>query len=108
VPLKGWCHKIFWLQVFLCSLFPQAPKKSIKIISNFLKILEIFASPGAPQVSTTLVANLQPVSTTPAENFYTGTDGFVGKLPPLSTTPAVNLPLTPVANNGNNIRLITP
>jgi hypothetical protein len=34
-----------------------------------------------------------------------------GKLPPVSTAPAANLPplsLTPVANNGNNIRLLTP
>jgi hypothetical protein len=34
-----------------------------------------------------------------------------GKLPPVSTTPAVNLPLvstTPVANNWNNIRMLTP
>ena len=33
-----------------------------------------------------------------------------GKLPPVSTTPAANLPpvSTPVANNGNNIRLLTP
>jgi hypothetical protein len=32
-------------------------------------------------------------------------------LPPVSTTPAANLPLvslTPVANKGNNIRLLTP
>jgi hypothetical protein len=33
--------------------------------------VEIFVSQGAPQVSTTLAANLPPVSTTPAENFAT-------------------------------------
>jgi hypothetical protein len=46
-----------------------------------------------PPVSTTPAANLPPVSMTPAANFF---------LP---------LPLvlwTPVANNGNNIRLLTP
>jgi len=82
------------------------------------------------------VANLPPVSATPAANFYTifasvvdtggkfatgfndtggkfatGVNDAGGKLPPVSTTPAANLPpvsLTPVANNGNNIRLQTP
>jgi hypothetical protein len=55
-----------------------------------------------------------PVSATPAANFYTIFACVVdtgGKLPPASTTPAANLPpvsLTPVANNGNNIRLQTP
>jgi hypothetical protein len=43
-----------------------------------------------------------------ARKFVAATDG---KLPPVSTTPAVNLlpvSLTPVANNGNSIRLPTP
>jgi hypothetical protein len=38
----------------------------------------------------------------------TGVNDAGGKLPPVSTTPAANFPLvllTPVANNGNNIRL---
>jgi hypothetical protein len=89
-----------------------------------------------PLVSTTPAANLPPVSTTPAANFATsfpcvvdtggkfatgvnntggkfasGVNDAGGKLPPVSTTPAANLPpvsLTPVANNGNNIRLLTP
>jgi hypothetical protein len=68
---------------------------------------------------------LPPVSTTPAANFATsspcvvytggkfaaGVNDAGGKLPPVSTTPAANLPpvsLTPVENNGNNIRLQTP
>ncbi len=79
---------------------------------------------------------MPPVSTTPAANsatsspcvvdtsgkFATGDNDTGGKfaavvndaggnLPPVSTTPAGNLPLvslTPVANNGNNIRLLTP
>ncbi len=86
--------------------------------------------------STTPVANLPPVSMTPAANFVTSSPCVVdtggkfatgvndtggkfaavvndagGKLPPVSTTPAANLPpvsLTPVANNWNNIRLQTP
>jgi hypothetical protein len=74
------------------------------------------------------VANLPPVSTTPAANFATsftsvvdtgdkfatgvndaggkfaaGVNDTGGKLPPVSTTPAANLP-----NNGNNIRLQIP
>ncbi len=52
---------------------------------------EIFASKGAP-----------PVSTTPEANFATRTTGVVdsgSKLPPLS--------MGPVANNGNNIILLT-
>jgi hypothetical protein len=43
--------------------------------------------------------------------FATGVNDAGGKLPPVSATPAANLPLvllTPVANNGNNIRLQTP
>ncbi len=79
---------------------------------------------------------MPPVSTTPAANFATSSPCVVdtggkfatgvndtvgkfaagvnhagGKLPPVSTTPAANLPLVsliPVANNGNNIRLLTP
>jgi hypothetical protein len=40
-----------------------------------------------------------------------GVNDAGGKLPPVSTISAANLPpvsLTPVANNGNNIRLLTP
>jgi hypothetical protein len=37
----------------------------------FRKFAEIFASKGAPSVSTTLVANLPAVSATPAANFAT-------------------------------------
>ncbi len=54
------------------------------------KFAEIFASQGAPPVSTTPVAKLPPVSTTPA-----------AKLPPVSMTPVANLPpvsATPAAN----------
>jgi hypothetical protein len=42
--------------------FPEAPENNIKVISNFLrKFTEIFASQGAPPLSTTPVANLPPV-----------------------------------------------
>jgi hypothetical protein len=61
-----------------------------------------------PLVTTTPAANLPPVSMTPTANFATSSPCVVdtsvndtgGKLPLVSTTP--------VANNGNNIRLQTP
>jgi hypothetical protein len=75
-----------------------------------LNIVEIFASQGAPLVSTPPLANLPPVSTTLATNFATSSAGAVdtfgkfatgvnntggkfasGKLPPVSTTMAANL-----------------
>jgi hypothetical protein len=52
-------------------------------------------------VLLTPVANLPPVSTIPAGGtFAAGVNNAGGKLAPVSTTP--------VANNGNNIRLQTP
>jgi hypothetical protein len=42
-----------------------------------LKFAEIFASQGAPPVSTTPVANLPPVSRTLAANFATGIAGVI-------------------------------
>jgi hypothetical protein len=38
----------------------------------------------------------------------TGISNTGGKLPMISRTPAVNLPMTQLANNGNNVRLLTP
>jgi hypothetical protein len=98
---------------------PQATENNSKVISKFFEKSQRYL-----QV-TTLVANLTLLSTTPALNFATGTAGYVdtsGKfsagvncrwcqLPPVSLTPVVNLPLvstTLVANNWNNIRLLTP
>jgi len=80
-------------------MFLQAPEKKIRVILVLSKIHgdTVLASQGLPPVSTTPVANLPPTN-----------------LPPVSTTPAVNLPLVLlvslilVANNGNNIRLLTP
>jgi hypothetical protein len=59
---------------------------SIKDTSR--KVAEIFESQGATPVSTTPMGNLPPVSMIPAEN-----------LPPVSTTP--------MANNRNNVTLLT-
>jgi hypothetical protein len=81
------------------------------------KIREIFASQGAPPVSTTPAAtSFTSVVDTGGKfaagvndtggKFATGVNDTGGKLPPVSMTPAANLP--PVANNGNNIRLQIP
>ncbi len=112
--------------------FPPSPRVfHLDRFEFFQKIAEIFASQGAPPVSMTPAAKLPPVSTTPVANlppvanfstifacvvdtggkFATGVNDAGGKLPPVSATPAANLPpvsLTPVANNGNNIRLQIP
>ena len=91
----------------------------------FRKFAEIFASQGAPPVSTTPVANFSTIVARVVDTggkfatgvnvtgrkFATGVNDASGKLPPISTTQAANLPpvsLTPVANNGNNIRLQIP
>jgi hypothetical protein len=118
----------FLLLVFFMNQFPPSPRVSHEDRFDFFrKFAEIFASQGAPPVSTTPVAmtpaaNLPLVSTTPAANsatsfpcavdtggkFATGVHDTGGKLaagdklPPVSTTPAANLPpvsLTPMANN---------
>jgi hypothetical protein len=134
---KGTVSRDFLLLVFFTNQFPPSPRVfHLDRFEFFRKFAEIFASQGAPPVSTTLVANLPPVSATPVANFSTifasvvdtggkfatdvndtggkfatGVNDAGGKLPPVSTTPAATLPpvsLTPVANNGNNIRLHTP
>jgi hypothetical protein len=69
----------------------------------FRKFAEIFASQGAPPVSTTPAANFatsSPCVVDTGGKFTTGVNDAGGKLLPVS--------LTPVANNGNNIRLETP
>jgi hypothetical protein len=109
--------------------FPPSPRVFHLDRFEFLrKFAEIFASQGSPPVSTTPVANFPPVSASPVANFSTifasvvdtggkfatgindtggkfatGVNDAGGNLPPVSTTPT-----TPVANNGNNIRLQTP
>jgi hypothetical protein len=104
--------------------FPPSPRVSQDCFEFFRKFVEIFASQGAPPVSTTPVANLPLVSTTPAANFATIFPSVVdtggkyatgvndtGQFPPVSTTPAANLPpvsITPMVNNRNNIRLLRP
>jgi hypothetical protein len=97
--------------------FPPAPEYPIRTISNFA---EIFASQGAPPISTTPAANFATSFASVVDTggkFATGVndtgdkfDAAVndtgGNMPPVSMTPAANLP--PVANNENNIRLLKP
>ncbi len=87
---------------------PPAPEYPIRTISNlFRKFAEIFASQGTPPVSTTPVANF---ATSFASVVDTGGKFATGdNLRPVSKTPAANFPpvsMAPVANNGNNIRLL--
>ncbi len=89
--IKGTMSRDFLLLFFFMNQFPPSPKVSHEDRFDFFrKFSEIFASQGAPPVSTTPVANLPPMSTTPT-----------AKLSPVSTTLAANLPLvstTPAAN----------
>jgi hypothetical protein len=104
---------------------PPIPENNINVISHFSKIRGDIA----PQESMTLVANL-PQSSTPAANWWqhaSGTNYTSGKFchwchcsvdndtasksPPVLKKSAANLPqvsTTPMANNGYNIRLLTP
>ena len=53
------------LLVFFMNQFPPSPRVfHLDRFDFFRKFAEIFASQGAPPVSTTPVANLPPVSTT--------------------------------------------
>jgi hypothetical protein len=58
------------LLVFFMIQFPPSPRVfHSDRFKFFRKFAEIFASQGAPPVSTTPVANLPPVSATPVANF---------------------------------------
>ncbi len=89
--VKGTVSRDFLLLVFFMHKFPPSPRLfHLDRFEFFKKFAEIFASQGAPPVSTTPVGNLPLGSMTPA-----------AKLPPVSTTPVANLPpvsATPVAN----------
>ena len=77
------------------------------------KFSEIFASQGAPPVSTTLAAKFATGTSGVVDTggkFSTGANDSGSKLPPVSMTQAANLPLvskTPMANNENNVRPLT-
>jgi hypothetical protein len=62
----------FLLLVFFTNQFPPSPRVFHLDRFEFCrKFAEIFASQGAPPVSTTPVANLPHVSATPVANFAT-------------------------------------
>ncbi len=71
----------FLLLVFFMNQFPQAPEYTIRAILNFFKNSRRYSQLKVDHryqrhrwqiwVSTTLVANLPPVSMTPAANFAT-------------------------------------
>jgi hypothetical protein len=108
---KGTVSQDFLLLVFFMNQFPPSPRVfHLYRFEFFRKFAEIFASQGAPPVSTTPVANLPPVSVTPVANistifasvvdtdgkfaagvnyssgkFATGVNDAGGKLPPVST-----------------------
>ncbi len=102
--LKGQCHEIFCIRFFSWITFVQAPDNNIRIISNFFeKFAEIFASQGAPPVSLTPVANCRRHQRHRRQICHRYQRHRRQILPPV---PLVLL--TPVANNGNNIRLQKP
>ena len=71
----------FLLLVFFMNLFPSSPRVFLlDRFKFFRKFPDIFASQGAPPVSTTPAAKLPPLSTTPTAN-----------LPPVSVTPVANI-----------------
>jgi hypothetical protein len=67
--LKGTVSRDFLLLVFFMNQFPPSPRVfHLDRFKFFRKFAEIFASQGAPPVSTTPVANLPPVSATLVAN----------------------------------------
>ncbi len=88
----------FLTLVYFINQFPPSPRVfHWDRFEFFQKFAEIFASQGAPLVSTTRVANLPPVSTTPHRYQRHRWQIFppfslallipVANLPPVSTTP---------------------
>jgi hypothetical protein len=82
LKLKGTVSQDFLLQVFFMNQFPQPQSIPLGLFQFFSKIRrDTVASQGAPLVSTTSAEILSPVSL---------------------------VLLIPVANNGNNIKLLRP
>ncbi len=76
VPLKGQCHKIFCLWFFYESVSPKPLSIPLGPFQIFFENSRRYSQ---LKVDHRLVANLPPVSTTPA-----------AKLLPVSTTPVAN------------------
>ncbi len=67
--VKGTVSRDFLLPVFYINPSPKPLKITLGLFQFFWRFAEIFASQGAPLVSTTLVANCA-MSTIPAENCH--------------------------------------
>jgi hypothetical protein len=94
----------FWFFHKTVSTQPQSIQ--FRQFRIFRKFAEIFASQGAPPVSTTPVANFSTIFASLVDTgckfatgvndtggkFATGVNDAGGKLPTVSTTPAANLP----------------
>ncbi len=106
--LKGQCHKIFCFRFFSCIIFPQAPKNNIRIVSNFFQNLLRYS-----QVKVHLRYQWHQNRwccwywwqichrcQDTGGKYAVGVNNTGGKLPLVS--------ITPTANNGKNIRLLTP
>ncbi len=121
ITLKGTVSRDYLPLVFFMNQFPPSPRVSHQDRFEFFqKFAEIFASQGAPPVSTTPAAYLPPVSRTPAANFATSFASVVdtggkfatsvndtgGKYATGVNVTSGNLPQ--VSYNGNNIRLLRP
>jgi hypothetical protein len=105
---KGTVSRDFLLLVFFMNQFPPSPRVfHLDRFEFFRNFAEIFASQGAPPVSTTPVANFSSIFASVLDTggkfatgvndtggkFATGVNDAGGKLPPVSTTPAANGPL---------------
>jgi hypothetical protein len=110
--LKRTVSRDFLLLVFFMNQFPPSPRVfHLDRFEFFRKFAEIFASQGAPPVSTTPVANLPPVSATPVANFSTIFASVVdtsGKIATGINDTGGKFATGVVDTNGNNIRLQTP
>ncbi len=87
---KGIVSRDFWFSFFMNHLPPIPWKLSFGLFIFFGKFVEIFASQGAPPVSTILVANLPKVSMIPVANLYRWCCWYwVANMPKVSITPVV-------------------
>jgi hypothetical protein len=96
----------------------SSPENNTRVILNFLKICRDIRKSRCTTGINDTGGKYATGATTLAANFASGTAGVVdnggkfatvkdtsGKLPSVSATPVANLL---VANNGNNVRLLTP
>ncbi len=113
---KGTVSRDFLLLVFFMNQFPPSPRVfHVDRFKFFRKFAKIFASQGAPPVSTTPAAKLPPDQRRRWQICHRYQRHRWQIFLPFSLAlliPAANLPpvstIPVVANNGNNIRLQIP